>query len=380
MKILKNPSIPSTMTSDGLDFLGMMARSVPENGVIVEIGPLFGSSTWVLAKNAHPSVKVFSIDTWEPAPWIDKVEAKFRNCKPFSKDAFLYYTRDCPNVTAIQGWSPEVVKDWDLPIDIFFDDATHGDPGFSENVNFFLPFVKQNSILCGDDYSSGWPDIVRVVDDLGEQWGVHPEVSGRVWAMRKPTKGTQSKADIFSSVANNLNEPLVSVKCTTLSGKKYDLSEGLWSGALHKKDRLTSLSIGTKWDVADMGIEWSIQDNKGEIQGPYSSGDLHKCSDDEWVTGLAINLTGQDAKRYTVEYQSHFCWYQGEGKRYPVSASHKNGQLNKSDNLKVALAAVKVKIIPNDTGRRNKLRSIVNNFKFLNASALIEKIISNLKK
>ena len=129
------------MTSDGLEYLGRIARSVPENGVIVEVGPLFGSSTWVLAKNAHPSVQVYSIDTWEPAPWIDKVEAKYRNCKPFSKEAFLHYTKDCPNVTAIQGWSPDIVKDWDLPIDVFFDDATHGDPGFTENMNFLLPFV-----------------------------------------------------------------------------------------------------------------------------------------------------------------------------------------------------------------------------------------------
>ena len=367
------------MTSDGLDFLGMMAKSVPKNGVIVEIGPLFGSSTWVLAKNADPSVRVFSIDTWEPAPWIDKVEAKYRNCKPFSKDAFLYYTRDCPNVTAIQGWSPEVVKDWDLKIDMFFDDATHGDPGFSENVNFFLPFVKENSILCGDDYSSGWPDIVRVVDDLGEKWGVHPEVSGRVWAMRKPTDGAHSKADIFSSVSGNLNSPQISVECETLAGKEYKLSEGLWSGALHKKDRLTSLKLSSKWDSKfNMGIEWCVRDNHGEIQGPFESDYSYNCSDDEWLTGYSVKLIGQDSKRYTVNYQGHFCWYIGGGKRYPVSARSQNGQLNSSDNLKVALAAVKVKVIENEVSRKNKLKSIFNNFKFLNTPALIEKITSRL--
>jgi len=379
MRILKNPSIPSTMTSDGLDFLGMMARSVPKNGIIVEIGPLFGSSTWVLAKNADPSVQVFSIDTWEPAPWIDKVEAKYRNCKPFSKDAFLYYTRDCPNVTAIQGWSPEVVKDWDQKIDMFFDDATHGDPGFSENVNFFLPFVKENSILCGDDYSSGWPDIVRVVDDLGEKWGVHPEVSGRVWAMRKPTEGGNSKTDIFSSVSGNTNAPQVSVECKTLSGKEYNLSAGLWSGALHKKDRLATLQLNSKWDSSyDMGLEWSIRDHNGETHGPFESGYSHRCSDNEWITGFSVKLTGPDARQHSVDYQGHFCWYIGGGKRYPVSAKSQNGQVNHSDNLKVALAALKINVIPNQISRKNKLKSIFNNFKFLKTPALTKKIISRL--
>jgi len=368
------------MTSDGLDFLGMMARSVPKNGVIVEIGPLFGSSTWVLSKNADPSVRVFSVDTWEPAPWIDKVEAKFRNCRPFSKEAFIYYTRDCPNVTAIQGWSPEVVKDWNLPIDMFFDDATHGDPGFSENVNFFLPFVKENSILCGDDYSSGWPDIVRVVDELGEKWGVHPEVYGRVWAIRKPQEGKDSKADIFSTVSNNYNQPHVAIKCSTLSGKNYELSEGLWSGALHKKDRLTRIKIESKWDLADMEIEWNIRNDKGELRGPFYTGDQYDCSQDEWLTGLSMNLIGKDAEKYIIEYQCHFCWYAGGGKRYPVSAITKNGQLNESDNLKVALSALKVKVTEKRISRQNKLRSITSNFKFLKVPALVEKIFSRLKK
>lgn len=378
MNILKNPSIPSTMTSDGLDFLGMMAKSVPQNGVIVEIGPLFGSSTWVLAKNAHPSVKVFSIDTWEPAQWIDKVEAKYRNCKPFSKEAFLYYTRDCPNVTAIQGWSPEVVKDWGLPIDMFFDDATHGDPGFSENVNFFLPFVKDGSILCGDDYSSGWPDIVRVVDDLGESWGVHPEVSGRVWAMRKPDPKTENKSDIFSSVSDTSDDPTIAVECQTMSGKKYQMSDGIWSGALHKKDRLNQLSLSSNWTDPNMKLEWCIKDSKGSIQGPFASDFKYECAEDDWISGFSVNLTGPAAKSYLVEYQGCFCWYLGEGKRYPVSGYTRNNQFVESDNLKVAICALRVKVVRKKAILKSKLSSILNNIKVMRLEALVSKIKSKL--
>lgn len=262
---------------------------------------------------------------------------------------------------------------------MFFDDATHGDPGFSENVNFFLPFVKEKSILCGDDYSSGWPDIVRVVDDLGEKWGVHPEVSGRVWAMRKPVDGQDSSTDIFSSVSDNSTRPQISVECQTLAGKEYKLSDGLWSGALHKKDRLTSLQLSSNWNSEyDMDIEWSIRDHKGEILGPFDTAYTHQCSEDEWITGFSVKLVGPDAKRHSVDYQGHFCWYIGGGKRYPVSARSQNGQLNSSDNLKVALAAVKIKVMQNDVSRKNKLRSIFNNFKFLNMPSLTRKIYSRL--
>ncbi len=106
MAIRINKDIPRTMTMAGLEYLGRLSKCVPENGTIVEIGPLFGSSTWVLAKNAHPSVKVISVDTWEPQPWIDKIEAKFPGCKPFSIEAFKYYTQDCENVTAVQAGAP----------------------------------------------------------------------------------------------------------------------------------------------------------------------------------------------------------------------------------------------------------------------------------
>src|SRR5579871_61910 len=111
-----NRDIPYTMTLYGLEYLGRMARAVPKNGLIVEVGPLFGSSTWVLAQNCDPSVRVISIDTWEPQPWIDTIEEKFPGCKHFSKAAFDFYTADCPNVTAIQGFSPEVMGDFNETI------------------------------------------------------------------------------------------------------------------------------------------------------------------------------------------------------------------------------------------------------------------------
>lgn len=378
MKILKNPSIPSTMTSDGLDFLGMMAKSVPENGVIVEIGPLFGSSTWVLAKNAHPSVRVFSIDTWEPAEWIDKVEAKYKNCKPFSKEAFLHYTRDCPNVTAIQGWSPEVVKDWDLPIDLFFDDATHGDPGFSENVNFFLPFVKDGSVLCGDDYSSGWPDIVRVVDELGNRWGVHPEVSGRVWAMRKPNSGTQSEQKVFASVSDIDRSPSINVNCETVSGKQYALSNSIWSGAVHKKDRLKKITLEAQGQGQSLDIEWNIKDSKGEVLGPFRSGSSFECAEEDWISSFSVKLVGGAAKLFDVEYQACFCWFSGEGKRYPLSGYTKNGQFVESQHSKLAVCAVRIKLVEKKAVAKNKIVSIINNVKVLTPTALFEKIKSRL--
>ena len=48
-----------------------------------------------------------------------------------------------------------------------------------------MPFVKDDGILCGDDYASGWPGIVRVVNALGASRGVRPWVAGRCWVLLK---------------------------------------------------------------------------------------------------------------------------------------------------------------------------------------------------
>jgi len=107
--IAVNPAIPHTMHPEGIRYLGRLAKTVPPGGTIVEIGPLFGSSTWVLSKNAHPSVTIYSIDTWEQDDWIDR---RFPDGPEFSVETFKRMVADCPNVVPIQGWSPDVVSDW----------------------------------------------------------------------------------------------------------------------------------------------------------------------------------------------------------------------------------------------------------------------------
>ena len=243
--ICVNKLIPRTMSLAGLEYLGRIARTVPENGVIVEIGPLFGSSTWVLAKNAKPSVRVISIDTWKPQQWIDAVEAKFPGCKPFSKDAFDYYTRDCPNVTAVQGFSPDVMMDWNEPIDMFFDDATHGNPGFTDSLEFYLPKLKPGGIASGDDFASGWPDIVKGVNDLGVKWKRRPEVIGRVWAIIKPATSRSAKARKRSvySVAGPYSNHDLTISVRTTNGTTIECAPGSWAGNLHQFVGIEAVNI-----------------------------------------------------------------------------------------------------------------------------------------
>src|SRR6202035_1663216 len=66
-------SIPGQMAPAELDRLASLARGVPPNGCIVEVGSLFGPSSRTLAKNALTSVTVYCIDSWVREPWMSSV-------------------------------------------------------------------------------------------------------------------------------------------------------------------------------------------------------------------------------------------------------------------------------------------------------------------
>jgi hypothetical protein len=265
-KILTNKEIPHTMTLQGLEYLGHLARTVPKHGLIVEVGPLFGSSTWVLAKNAHPTVRVISIDTWEPQEWIHKIEAKFPGCRPFSKDAFEYYTRDCENITAYQGFSPQILGSWNESIDLFFDDATHGNPGFRESLDFYVPKLKPGGIAAGDDYATGWPDIITEVRSLGRTWKVQPEIIGRVWALMKPNGGTSS---VYNK-AGPYSEYDINVSVRMSDGEIIDQLPAGWAGRLHVKDEICALKV-----------DW-VTPRSDRLSGVYQTMDINK-SMSEWA-------------------------------------------------------------------------------------------------
>lgn len=319
-----NRDIPHTMTLDGLEYLGRMARSVPKNGLILEVGPLFGSSTWVLAKNCHPSVRVISIDTWEPQPWIDTIEAKFPGCKPFSKAAFDYYTADCPNVTAIQGFSPEVMGDFNEPIDLFFDDATHGDPGFSQSLAYYIPRVRAHGIVCGDDFATGWPDIVHGVHKLARSWHASAEVCGRVWALIKPAESGLAPR-VYDVIGQRAAAEL-EYEVHTRAGH-YRASPGCWTGSLDTSAPVDAICIRPA--LGSVQLDGAVQLLSSVDGNPRYS---HWMPFGQWLEvpgaiGFRAHITGPNSREWQLHYQAQFVLDDGETVQWRNTKGFKDTQI-----------------------------------------------------
>lgn len=178
-------SVPGQLTEREVRRILYLAGSVPQGGTIIETGSLYGRSTLAWSEGA-PRAVVFAIDPWEPAQWItDWVQGPL-NAPPFSQEAFQNYTRKSKNIIAIRGYSPDCVSHWVDPIDIYFDDAVHEDPGFSKNVDFWLQFLKPGGIFCGHDFRYNYTDITRRALETASAWGTDLNITDNLFWIRKP--------------------------------------------------------------------------------------------------------------------------------------------------------------------------------------------------
>lgn len=164
-----NLAIPGQVSEHQLKAIELVASLVPAGGKMVEVGSLFGSSSWAWAKSVDPSVAVFCIDPWEGNEGIRSMEARLGIV--YGLEQFQKHTADCPNIHPLQGYSPVDFKDWADPIDLYYEDAVHTNPILTQNLDFWSQRLTRAGIICGDDYRPRFPDVMNGADALARRFG-----------------------------------------------------------------------------------------------------------------------------------------------------------------------------------------------------------------
>jgi hypothetical protein len=184
MKQIITPSrvIPGQLSNTDAEAICILAHSVPENGTVVEVGSLYGFSSWLWSKNTPQTATIYCIDPWIHEPWIDKVRDRF-GAPDLSLAAFINNVADCHNIRAIQGYSPDCCASWTREIDGYFDDADHRNPVLTRNIHFWSSFVREGGFCAGHDYSPSHPDVIAEANELAARWGSSVEVKGSVWSV-----------------------------------------------------------------------------------------------------------------------------------------------------------------------------------------------------
>jgi hypothetical protein len=184
-----NLDIPGQVREAALDRLARLARLVPPNGCIVEIGSLFGLSSWTLAKNAHPSVTVYCIDPWVRESWMASIEASAG--QTLSLEAFRKNVAGAHNIVPLPGYSPRDFMGWQRTVDLVFEDSVHSNPGLHATLAFWSQFVPRGGVVCGHDYRNEFPDVMTEADRLAMSLGTKIELVETLWSVTVPREGVR---------------------------------------------------------------------------------------------------------------------------------------------------------------------------------------------
>jgi predicted O-methyltransferase YrrM len=172
---MKAYDVPGLSTKKDIDIVYEWARTVPENGVIVEIGSLFGRTAVALAEGSYPSVKIYCIDFFDiftnqsPSNWCNGGTDDFWELgKVYNKEIeFSKFTQEYENIIPLKLDKTETCYPYNKePIDLLFIDGAHTNPSDITNIMHFRKFLKPNALICGHDYSINYPDVIKNVRTL----------------------------------------------------------------------------------------------------------------------------------------------------------------------------------------------------------------------
>jgi MMP 1-O-methyltransferase len=140
-----------------------IARSLPDETNVVEIGSYRGRSTCCLAFGCRRKrQRVFAIDTFDGGP-----DLPFANSLPdFSRNIDRCGLSD--RVEPIVGSSTQVAKTWTKPIHLLFIDGSHAYEDALADFTSFFPHVVPGGTIAFHDVSEDWPGPLRAWHDVVE--------------------------------------------------------------------------------------------------------------------------------------------------------------------------------------------------------------------
>lgn len=164
---------------------------VPENGVVVELGTMFGSTTQLIAEHAPATSKIYTVDLWLniPRPVIDSLmtcsseqhnqtmQTILRNLDPLVAqkhvpgnvvyDWWKQFTNHIPNLTHYRHDVTTIDLDLIPNADLIIQDAQHNYDGVMKELEYWWPKLKPGGTLIIDDYNQKqFPGLIRATKEF----------------------------------------------------------------------------------------------------------------------------------------------------------------------------------------------------------------------
>ncbi len=170
-------NIPSWTTVEERELLEKLAREVPQQGRILEIGSLYGGTTVILAK-AAPTSRVIAIDefSWTPEGYPTPSREKMLTD---------LLTEGVTNVAVIEEASEKIAPEWTTEVDLCFIDGGHSYKYIFADLTNFAPFARV--VACHDYKNPLWESVTQAITDFlftHTEWYL-AETAGTVAVLRR---------------------------------------------------------------------------------------------------------------------------------------------------------------------------------------------------
>lgn len=188
-----------------LDYISQWAIKVPKNGVIVELGTFMGKSAVCWAMNADPTVTIYCIDSFEeeykPTSLISSRADPHDPFIPHNGNTYNVYaeflknTATYKNIVPIRGTLPNNIHFPKIDIDLLYIDLAHVNPIDWESIMYFLPYMKNESLICGHDYLPIFPDVISNANTLAKMLDAPVDfpVNSSLWSVQLIRKNDKEK-------------------------------------------------------------------------------------------------------------------------------------------------------------------------------------------
>ena len=197
-----NNNIPGWNGRQILNILAELSHLVPENGRILELGALFGRSTYALGHNKKPSVELHVVEIWPTILLSNHTEVNYHDSHCGEDELRLleskikqnpgrlegqdfyelwkYWTQGIPNLHSVRGFTT-APNDHYPDFDFIFHDAGHSYDDVYNDLDHWLPKLKPDGIIVIDDYDRGsFSGLCDAVDKFVEENNLQTQmVTGR---------------------------------------------------------------------------------------------------------------------------------------------------------------------------------------------------------
>ena len=156
--------IPGWFNQNDFIILKKLAKKIPENGTMVELGSFVGRSAVAWANTVKSGVKIYCVDSGQDFIYSEEelkqlIPKQYGNSWTLKEvtpkwDNFIKNIRNYNNIIPIKGRSPyDIEWDNDNKIDLVFIDMAHTrQKEFDDNINFWWDHLADDGILCGHDF------------------------------------------------------------------------------------------------------------------------------------------------------------------------------------------------------------------------------------